>query len=152
MWQCVAKPDSEPAGGSSGLPSARARDTTGDVCPSNIAKPDTSHMLPFRPSATSGMYSCKRVQQQPSFAIFLLIGVGMNAVPGGHFPLPSEVTYLMSRLPPPHCFNVRIPCAPTHTATCLTILLVVSEVLLYILMYNCCPVCTCYIGSVCQPE
>jgi hypothetical protein len=31
----------------------------------------------------------------------------MNAVPGGHFPLPSEVAYLMSRTPPPQCFNVR---------------------------------------------
>lgn len=30
----------------------------------------------------------------------------MNAVPGGHFPLPSEVAHLMSRIPPPHCFNV----------------------------------------------
>ena len=36
------------------------------------------------------------------------LGVGMNAVPGGHFPLPAEVSHLMSRIPPPHCFNVRL--------------------------------------------
>ncbi|CAI7991638.1 Cleavage stimulation factor subunit 3 [Geodia barretti] len=83
---CAAKVDLEPASGSSGLQSTRAKDTIAETSLSgNISRPDTSHMLPFRPSATSG--------------------VGMNAVPGGHFPLPSEVAYLMSRIPPPQCFN-----------------------------------------------
>lgn len=40
-----------------------------------------------------------------SSALFVL-GIGMNAVPGGYFPLPAEVAHLMSRIPPPHCFNV----------------------------------------------
>ena len=30
----------------------------------------------------------------------------MNAVAGGHFPLPSAVAHLMSLLPPPECFHV----------------------------------------------
>ena len=47
--------------------------------------------------------------------ITLTLGVGMNAVPGGHFPLPSEVAYLMSRIPPPQCFNVRsLSYNPSH--------------------------------------
>ena len=33
-------------------------------------------------------------------------GVGMNAVPGGHFPLPSSLANLLSLLPPPQCFQV----------------------------------------------
>ena len=45
-------------------------------------------------------FSCSLKMQFP------LLGVGMNAVPGGYFPLPSEVAHLMSRIPPPHCFNV----------------------------------------------
>ena len=51
-----------------------------------ITKPDLKQMLPFKPSSVSG--------------------VGMNAIPGGCFPLPSEVGNLLSRLPPPECFHV----------------------------------------------
>ncbi|XP_064401775.1 cleavage stimulation factor subunit 3-like [Halichondria panicea] len=50
-----------------------------------ISKPDLQQMLPFKPSSVSG--------------------VGMNAVPGGCFPLPSELSNLLSRLPPPDCFH-----------------------------------------------
>ena len=35
-----------------------------------------------------------------------ILGVGLNAVPGGFFPLPSEVAHLMSIIPPPQCFSV----------------------------------------------
>ena len=55
-----------------------------------ISKPDIRQMLPFKPSSVSG--------------------VGMNAVPGGCFPLPSEISNLLSRLPPPECFQVNQMC------------------------------------------
>ena len=45
-------------------------------------------MTPFKPSTTSG--------------------VGMNSVPGGRFPVPTAVSSLMSRLPPPECFHVSL--------------------------------------------
>ena len=38
--------------------------------------------------------------------IVFCVGVGLNAVPGGYFPLPAEVAHLMRRIPPPQCFNV----------------------------------------------
>lgn len=104
LSQCAAKPDSEPASGNSGLPNTRARDPVGDTAQTtNLSRPDTSHMLPFKPSTTSGAHATSQYEHHP---YFFLLGVGMNAVPGGHFPLPSEVAYLMSRIPPPHCFNV----------------------------------------------
>ena len=40
--------------------------------------------------------------------LFLLSGIGMNAVPGGHFPLPSAVANVMSLIPPPGSFQVNI--------------------------------------------
>lgn len=52
---------------------------------SNIIKPDVTQMAGFKPSATSG--------------------VGMNYIPGGTFPLPSAVSNLLSRLPPPESFH-----------------------------------------------
>ncbi len=30
----------------------------------------------------------------------------MNAVPGGHFPVPSAIAHLLSKLPPSACFQV----------------------------------------------
>lgn len=42
------------AGVTSVLQSTRHRDSNSEVRQSNIATPDTSHMLPFRPSAISG--------------------------------------------------------------------------------------------------
>ena len=53
-----------------------------------ITKPDLKQMLPFKPSSVSG--------------------VGMNAIPGGCFPVPSELANLLSRLPPPECFHVSL--------------------------------------------
>ena len=53
---------------------------------SEYVRPDVKQMIPFKPSTTSG--------------------VGMNAIPGGHFPLPSAVVNLLSLLPPPSCFQV----------------------------------------------
>jgi cleavage stimulation factor subunit 3 len=87
-----SKPHSEGGGGSSVLQSTGRRDSIAEVRQADISRPDTSHMLPFKPSAT--------------------LGVGMNAVPGGHFPLPSEVAHLMSRIPPPHCFSVSVYFVP----------------------------------------
>ncbi|XP_019857540.1 PREDICTED: cleavage stimulation factor subunit 3 [Amphimedon queenslandica] len=52
---------------------------------SHYSKPDLKQMISFKPSTTHG--------------------VGMNAVPGGHFPLPSSLANLLSLLPPPHCFQ-----------------------------------------------
>lgn len=52
-----------------------------------IVKPDIKQMTCFKPSTS--------------------IGVGMNSVPGGAFPLPSALSNLLSRLPPPDCFHVR---------------------------------------------
>ena len=56
----------------------------------SITKPDLNQMMPFKPSSVSG--------------------VGMNAVPGGHFPVPSEIANLLSRIPPPDCFHVSSIC------------------------------------------
>ena len=50
-----------------------------------IVKPDLSQMMPYRPSA--------------------ICGVGLNAIPGGYFPLPEAVANIMQRLPPPDCFK-----------------------------------------------
>ena len=33
----------------------------------------------------------------------------MNAIPGGHFPLPSAIANLMALIPPPECFQVLLP-------------------------------------------
>jgi len=51
-----------------------------------IFKPDLKQMTAFRPSCESG--------------------VGMNAIPGGCYPVPSELNHLLSQLPPPSCFQV----------------------------------------------
>ena len=53
---------------------------------SSIVRPDIKQMNGFKPSAT--------------------VGVGMNFVPGGVFPLPSAVSNLLSKLPPPESFHV----------------------------------------------
>jgi len=33
-------------------------------------------------------------------------GVGMNAVPGGTFPLPNACTSMLQRISPPDCYKV----------------------------------------------
>lgn len=56
-----------------------------DLKKSKFPTPDTSQMLPFKP----------RVSAPPDAHI----------VPGGIFPPPPIAAELLSRLPPPHCFN-----------------------------------------------
>ena len=36
------------------------------------------------------------------------LGVGMNAVPGGAFPIPSACAHVLAKLPPPRCFQVSV--------------------------------------------
>ncbi len=52
----------------------------------SIAKPDLKQMTTFKPSTS--------------------YGVGMNCIPGGGFPLPSALSNLLTKLPPPNCFHV----------------------------------------------
>lgn len=53
--------------------------------PDNLAKPDFSQMVPFKP----------KVNWRP----------GEFMVPGGAFPLPPSAAELCTLLPPPHCFK-----------------------------------------------
>ena len=55
--------------------------------------------------------------------VYAVLGVGMNAVPGGYFPLPSEVAHLMSRIPPPHCFNVSVSIVAANSVIMYTMLI-----------------------------
>ena len=45
----------------------------------------------------------------------MLPGVGMNAVPGGAFPIPSACAHVLAKLPPPRCFQVSVT-RHTHLA------------------------------------
>ena len=81
----------------------------------SVVRPDLNQMVPFRPSTTHGKlplspfltHSPSTNSYHPSsYHLLATSGVGMNAVPGGHFPLPSAVARLMPLLPPPECFQV----------------------------------------------
>lgn len=50
-----------------------------------LARPDVNQMMPFKPSAAEG--------------------VGMNAVPGGTFPLPNACASMLQCIPPPDCYK-----------------------------------------------
>lgn len=68
----------------------------------HYARPDIQQMVSFKPSTAHGMI----VALFYLFTFLLVLGVGMNAIPGGHFPLPSSVAQLMSLLPPPQSYQV----------------------------------------------
>ncbi|XP_065896661.1 cleavage stimulation factor subunit 3-like [Dysidea avara] len=50
-----------------------------------LARPDLNQMMPYKPSAAKG--------------------VGMNAVPGGTFPLPTACATMLLQIPPPDCYK-----------------------------------------------
>lgn len=68
----------------------------------HYSRPDVKQMVSFKPSMAHGLDTLCKVCHTK----YYLLGVGMNAVPGGHFPLPSGVIQLMSILPPPQSFQV----------------------------------------------
>ena len=49
----------------------------------------------------------------------LHIGVGMNAVPGGTFPLPNACASMLQRIPPPDCYKVQVEEQLCHCLCCL---------------------------------
>ena len=109
-------------GNSAGMQNPKSKDSAADMRLTNISRPDTSHMRPFKPSATSGRNYIVHWAHVPYIVCYLpILGVGMNAIPGGHFPLTSEVAHLMSRIPPPQCFNasvVKVELRDVHVYTC----------------------------------
>ena len=57
--QSAVKQESGAASGaSSRVHSTGRRNSSAELRQDNIARPDTSHMLPFKPSSTSGICTC----------------------------------------------------------------------------------------------
>jgi len=69
-----------------------------------LARPDINQMMPFKPSAAKGKWYRERSLRRCDLCNQL--GVGMNAVPGGTFPLPTACATMLQQIPPPDCYKV----------------------------------------------
>lgn len=75
-------------------------------------RPDFNQLIPFRPSSKPGLLhsivSLLSKYQLIYNSCILNLVLGVHVVPGGDFPVPPAVAYLMTQIPPPSCFVVLV--------------------------------------------